>query len=508
MKNQFLYLLAICSLFCTVLNVNAQHGVGPEWSAEVPLPNAPGSSSSRGFLYSNIAVFSNGKRVVFLNRQDGPGGIYYTSSYDGINWTVPTLFTPSNLVVGLNSPKIISDQNDEMHIVWASQLPKVLYYSKMDSALNVLVDSVRIADNPEFSNYQAVYLTNDLQNRIHVMWNEGKTGVDLPESYYSRSIDGGLNWSVKDTISTDDSFPSAFPRGQFNAYSGDTLAIFWRDSSSLGVDNWDIQMVVSEDGGVSWSAPQLIDSHINMQGDPDLVIDPLGRFHLFFHEADVANPYWGMRIVYGYSDDLGMTWSPSSTFQDTVSLAQRSYLAEGSRYDIVNGVLWTFWKEEDMLGLQGGDMMAAYSTDRGDNWSTPEYVTDRNDSTIGFKAVALLPDGRLAINYELPNYPSTGLFTVFYKERIASTASLTFNDQGQSLIIYPNPTNNVLNINFGLLKIDEVELYNFRGQLVFKNNQVADQNTLQFNLESFEIGTYILKIRTEDGIIVKKVVKM
>ena len=493
----------------TFLNINvlAQHGIAPQWTPEVQLPTPPSSNSIRGFLYSNIGVFSNGKRVVFLNRQDGSGGMYHTHSYDGVTWSTPVLFASDSLVVGLNSLKAISDHNDEMHVIWASQMPKALYYSKMDSALNLVLDSVKISDNPEFNSFSDMYLTNDLKGRIHVIWNEGKTGTDLPESFYAQSSDGGVTWSLKDTLSNHDGIPSSFPRGQFNAYSGDTLAIFWRDSSTIGIDNWDIQMVVSQDGGLNWGAPQLINSNMNMQGDPDLVIDPQGRFHLFYHEAAVFDPYWGMRLLYGYSDDLGATWQPSSTFQDTISLAQRSYLAEGSRYDVQNNVLWTFWKEEDMLGLQGGDMMASYSTDRGVNWSIPEYVTDRNDTTIGFKSVALLPDGGLAINYELANYPDSGLFSIFYSERTPLSLSINDGPNDRNMLIYPNPTSGIVKIHYEDLEVYEIEVFNLHGQLMFHKQLSSNQPFFNLDIDTYLNGIYLIKLRTTDSVLTKKIIK-
>ncbi len=205
-------------------------------------------------------------------------------------------------------------------------------------------------------------------------------------------------------------------------------------------------MVISFDGGNSWGSPFVINSNSNLQGDPDVVIDPFGRIHLFYHEAPKHNAYWGIRMLYGYSDDLGQTWhSPGVSDFDTISFSQRSYLAEGSRYDTENNVLWTFWKEEDLTARQGGDMVAAYSTDRGLTW-TREYVTDRHDTTIGYKSAALLPDGGVCVNYELPNYPEASKFWVFYKERKPLTLGMPLFDNRKEMLIYPNPANDKLYI--------------------------------------------------------------
>ncbi|RMG83151.1 MAG: hypothetical protein D6707_01585, partial [Bacteroidetes bacterium] len=337
--NQCSIILLNILFSASVFAQSVPHGISPEWSQETLLPAPLNSTNYRGFLYSNMCVLSNNKRIIFVNKEDNPLGVFYTWSYDGINWAQPVKFEPVS-VIGLAEIKVAKDTNDNIHIIWSSNIPKALYYTQMDSALNIVIDSVRIADNPVANKFSDEYLTVDLKNRIHVMWNEGKTANSVMECYYSRSDDGGMTWTPKKIISTTDAFNSAFPRGQFNACNGDTIAIAWRDSVSAY--DWDIQMVTSFDAGNTWSAPFTVNSSPDYQGDPDVVIDNQNRIHLFYHHAPVGNMYWGIRVVYGYSDDFGQTWLPSSNFyQNPICLNQRSYLVEGSRYDIKNNILWT-----------------------------------------------------------------------------------------------------------------------------------------------------------------------
>jgi hypothetical protein len=83
----------------------------------------------------------------------------------------------------------------------------------------------------------------------------------------------------------------------------------------------------------------------------------------------------------------------------------RSQLVEGLRYSPYTQTLWLSWKDErdfdPATGHVAGDMMVAQSKDRGQHWSAPEFATDRGDSTLGFKAAALLPDGSYCVNYEI-----------------------------------------------------------------------------------------------------------
>ena len=479
----------------------AQHGVAPQWGPDIELPAPPLSASARGFLYSNMGVFSSGKRVVFLHKEDAPTAVFYTYSYDGVNWSTPQLFAPASLVIGLNSPVVIADHQDTLHVIWASQLPKALYYTKMDSALNVVLDSVRIADNPQNNAFHDMYLTHDLQGRIHAMWNEGDAKVDTAESFYSRSLDGGRTWESKVMLTVDDDTSSVFPRGQFNAYGGDTLAIAWRNK--ISDNNWDIQMTISTDGGASWGAPFTVNPSANDQGDPDVVIDPYGRIHLFYHEAPVGNLYNGIRIVYGYSDDLGATWHPSSVFYNNViSRNEKSRLVEGSRYDAVNDVLWTFWKEEDLPGHQGGDMLAAYSLDRGMSWSVPEYVTDRHDTSIGYKAVALLPNGNVGINYELPNYPDSGKFRVFYKERARVVTAVKPSALAQQVRVYPDPTTDAIRLDIGPEHVKRLEIFTAAGRRI---GRYQDVKTI--DVSHLTQGLYFIRVYTADRFLTGRFIK-
>lgn len=496
--------------------VSAQHGVGAGWGDRVELPLPQGSNSVRGFLYKNSVAFSNNKRVIFMNNEDTGGGIYYTYSYDGKTWSDPVQFKPVN-VPGINSTKIYRDNRDRLHVVWARPKPKALYYTQMDSALNVVIDSMRIASSPRNNSYNGVYLTVDLNDRLHVMWHEGDSKTEITECYYSRSTDSGESWSAPQLISKDDGKASAFPRGQFGAYGGDSLMIAWRDNVSFSPENWDLHFVTSTDGGVSWSEVTNLNSSSDFQGDPDVVVDPGGRIHMVYHQYPQSDPYNGMRIVYGYSDDFGKSWKPSPQFKNVISDDSRSELAEGTHYQISTGTLWTFWKDESERKDGGGiNIKTAYSTDRGESWSTPEYITDFGNSPIGFKAILVLPDGSVGLNYEVPNYPDSGLYRVFYRERTPVVTAIKEPDvrQPRSFTLAqnsPNPFNPSTVLSFTLKRAGEVRLsvYDVRGRRIktlvrgWKN---AGVYRVTFEAGGLAAGVYYYRLVSGGESMVKKMI--
>ena len=65
-----------------------------------------------------------------------------------------------------------------------------------------------------------------------------------------------------------------------------------------------------------------------------------------------------------------------------------------------------------------------------------------------------------------------------------------------ALSVYPIPTKNVLNINYKSI-LNTVKIYNTLGQEVYAKN--TDAANLQLNVSTLAVGTYIVKLMTEEG---------
>jgi hypothetical protein len=88
-----------------------------------------------------------------------------------------------------------------------------------------------------------------------------------------------------------------------------------------------------------------------------------------------------------------------------------------------------------------------------------------------------------------------------YVDDINITGVVGVNEFDNTVRVYPNPANNVLNINANS-NINRVEVYNMMGQMVGMYN-VNDMNT-QINTTNFANGVYTVKIETENGTSTKK----
>ncbi|GEM_PF-873316 len=498
----------------------AQHGAGTQWDKEIVLPryNDSLNAKQRGVLYNNMVVTSAG-RIIISTSEINPSnmnqlyGHYLTySDNGGINWVSPVRFTPTDSVLGGSSVKLAMDNNDTLYVLWTSVNPPAIFISILDKDLNIIKDSIRVSSKMLYGNF-ATHFSIDRKNRIHVMWHEGNPGTSkIAESFYTRSTDGGLTWDKVTPISENDSHHSAFPHAQFDN-AGDTLAIAWRDSVG-GLSQWDVLMAVSTNGGITWSSPKPIITGVDADWDPDILIDPLNRIHLFYTKFPKNNPFGGARNYYKYSDDVGNTWSlPNFPINGIISAPYRSQLIEGTRYDAQRNILCVTWKDErdfdNATGAVRGDIMFAYSTDRGLTWSEPEFITDRHDSTVGFKAGAILPSGEYCVNYEVLSKdditdPNT-LVRVYFRKREAIATNvaedLELPEAFQLYQNYPNPFNPSTTINYLIPRSGFVTLkvYDMLGREIAKlvnEYQQAGNHSVQFSLQNFQLtsGVYFYRL--------------
>jgi hypothetical protein len=324
-----------------------------------------------------------------------------------------------------------------------------------------------------------------------------------------------------DTLSSIDGHHSAYPHAEFDV-AGDTLAIVWRDSVG-GTKQWDIYGVVSTNGGQTWSNPDTLISTNDADWDPDLLVDNQGRFHLAYHVYPAGNAFWGARVEYRYSDNLGSTWmTPTNPSSGQISEpGKRSQLVECFRYDAIRNVLWFSWKDErdfnTSTGDAQGDLMITYSTDRGLTWSTPEFATDLHDSTTGFKAGTLLPNGDYCLNYEvIPPGNTTGYLRVYFRKRksvISKVEELNSHIPNPFQLDQncPNPFNSTTTIRFSLPHREHVTLnvYDVLGREVatlVDGELTAGEHTVNFNAEGIPSGVYFTQMKA--GNVVQRIKMM
>ncbi|WP_036824944.1 T9SS type A sorting domain-containing protein [Polaribacter sp. Hel1_85] len=105
---------------------------------------------------------------------------------------------------------------------------------------------------------------------------------------------------------------------------------------------------------------------------------------------------------------------------------------------------------------------------------------------------------KIYFDYNLP------IITNIVSTEVVTTLSITKNDVGSKIDVYPNPVNNVLMIkNIDNLIINKLEIYDINGKKVAVKNSSFDK----VNFRNFDTGVYFVKFFTDNGILYKKVLK-
>jgi len=79
-------------------------------------------------------------------------------------------------------------------------------------------------------------------------------------------------------------------------------------------------------------------------------------------------------------------------------------------------------------------------------------------------------------------------------------------ENNKTINVYPNPVTNKIFIKNSLINKNEIiSIYNVQGQLLLK--QPMQQEKIEINISGFAKGVYVLKIESEEGIAVKRIVK-
>ncbi|MBK5284724.1 MAG: T9SS type A sorting domain-containing protein [Bacteroidia bacterium] len=96
---------------------------------------------------------------------------------------------------------------------------------------------------------------------------------------------------------------------------------------------------------------------------------------------------------------------------------------------------------------------------------------------------------------------------ILYNSTVNATSELT--NTPERVMVYPNPTSNILNLSLQGFGSAEIIIYDRIGIPVFSTS-AKNQNTIAINLTSFSAGYYLLKVISEKDkkSIVKKLIKL
>ena len=183
-------------------------------------------------------------------------------------------------------------------------------------------------------------------------------------------------------------------------------------------------------------------------------------------------------IIFELSDAGGDGWKGGSI----------SVFNNGKRIAIVTMEDGAF--ETKALPLLNGELTFVWNK----CWYTDEeyYTCDEISFIINDK------DGNVLYQSEGEMQP--GVFMTY--DNNCSLGMTEMNDENESLLIYPNPTNGKFNIE--AISITEVEVVDVMGQKVATYN--VNDDSCEMDLSGFNTGVYFINVKTENRIMTKKII--
>lgn len=102
---------------------------------------------------------------------------------------------------------------------------------------------------------------------------------------------------------------------------------------------------------------------------------------------------------------------------------------------------------------------------------------------------------------------SPGEYTNRFEITFSSNASLSIDEVNDSNlhVYFSNEKESIIIHNPNLKNIQTIQLYNILGQSVFEVTNTSNENYLEFKTSKISTGTYVIKLKTDDGTVSKKV---
>lgn len=230
-------------------------------------------------------------------------------------------------------------------------------------------------------------LALDNKGNLYTVWTEYEGKL-----WFSRSTDGGQNFSTPLHIAGDDTTPARGP--SLAVHDSDNIYLAW----TVGEDRAaNIHFAQSADAGESFSQPVTVQDSQGHADAPKLAIDSTGVIHLVYGESE-KGPWQNYHIRYSRSTDGGETFEQSRDISQPLT---EDFFATNFPALAVDGddnvyVLWELFPERHIRSLGLG---FTHSGDNGDSFTTPEAIPGSTDPSLGINgSLQGLLMNKLAVN--------------------------------------------------------------------------------------------------------------
>ena len=144
------------------------------------------------------------------------------------------------------------------------------------------------------------------------------------------------------------------------------------------------------------------------------------------------------------------------------------------------------------------------------SWSTPDYFVKTSDFGGSVKYTTMDIDGDskpdLVETYDNGVIGSAGNYSWNVYLNLSTVSVEDLNHSSDKLKIFPNPTNDIFNIDLSEMSISTIAIYNYTGQIVHQERDVKS-NSFSFDLSNFFSGIYYLRLESYGNVTTFKIIK-
>jgi hypothetical protein len=243
----------------------------------------------------------------------------------------------------------------------------------------------------------------------------------------------------------------------------------------------------------------------------------------FWNPAEVMN-IWVCQLQSGL---LGYATFPGTGFNSTQGtvIGYQYFGLTGGSYGLGRTTTHEIGHFLGLYHIWGDDNGACSGSDQCSD--TPNQANATGGCPSGKKTDACTSgNGIMYQNYmDYSNDACMNIFTEKQKARIQSTLATstyrkTLNSFSATLCaptsvddiqgvdgisIYPNPTKNMININFTIIKNSEISIFNMLGEVVYLTNSFS-KNSISVDMSNQPNGVYFVRVKTNDKLTTQKVI--
>lgn len=277
---------------------------------------------SNGVIYAVWAEFDEAwtQRDIYLSKSTN-GGASFSSAQNISN-------TSS---VDSRNAEIFIDPANNLHIVWeeddiASGNSEILYIKSSNSG-QTFTSPKNISSNNTQSVSPAIIGDDVNSNNIYIVWSDETT--DAMQIFFSRSIDGGINFSAPTNISNS-GYNTDNPEIKFRH---SILHIVWQSEEP----DFGIFYTKSSDNGNTFTTVKDISNTSFATYEPHLDISTSTNVHIIWTENNANEP----EIMYSRSDDSGDNFSSPQNFSATPDR-----VSEKANIYVKSNKVYVIWSED------------------------------------------------------------------------------------------------------------------------------------------------------------------